>query len=103
MTFVEREYINKLVDKFNDRDYEEDELDNFCSINFNADGTVKNYTACYNIDGDCYVEVFDHFESVVLYLETDCGIACIREFDEVLEEFKLLHNIRLNNRENQHE
>lgn len=66
MTFVKREYINKLVDKFNDRDYEEEELDNFCSINFNEDGTVKNYTACNNIDGDCYVEVFDHFESVVL-------------------------------------
>lgn len=74
---VSRDFINKLVKKYDKgEEYTAAELINcFCCT---KEGI---YITCFNESGDCYIEEFRNFNTVVDYFTTDKDIATLYDQD----------------------
>lgn len=80
-------FVTALVDKFVEAStsdkvlnaheiYDDSELDYFWCIE------EDKFVACWNVEGDCYVEEFDSINSVMLYLMSDLELEIILTYDK---------------------
>ena len=76
---VSLKYLDKLIEKYNNgKNFKKEELNNF----FSYDLHHKKWIACFNEDGNCFVEEFNHLRSVIRYLATDMDLETIQKLDE---------------------
>ena len=82
------DFISYLVEKFDKGEqYTEDELINcYCYQN-------GKYITCFNVSGDCFIEKFKNFNTVVDYFTTDKDLDILYQEDQAAENKKRLTDL----------